>query len=116
MLAPDRLSADAAQGHLAMVKLVPLSGPMRIPAMFWTFDRLQFFVWAAKIRNKQACDERIETMPVHDQTQPLAKERAEREQRRVRLWCERKDAMWDAMQSQNAKARATWQSPVWPRR
>jgi hypothetical protein len=99
-----------------MVKLVPLSGPMRIPAMFWTFDRLQLFVWAAKIRNKQACDECIETLPVHDRSQPLAKERAEREVRRVRLWCERKDAMWDAMQSQNAKARATWPSPVWPRR
>jgi crotonobetainyl-CoA:carnitine CoA-transferase CaiB-like acyl-CoA transferase len=55
-------------------------------------------------------------MPLHDPTQPLLKERAEREARRVRLWCERKDAVWDAMQTENARARDAWTSTVRPRR
>jgi hypothetical protein len=83
--------------------------------MFWTFDRLQLFVWAAKIRNKRACDARVETPPLHDLTEPLPKERAEREDRRVRLWSERKDAMWDAMRAESTKTGATRKSPVWPR-
>jgi hypothetical protein len=90
--------------------------PIHRSAMFWTFDRLQLFVWAAKIRNKRACSEGMETMPLHDPTQPLLKERAEREARRVRLWCERKDAVWDAMQTENARARDAWTSTVRPRR
>jgi hypothetical protein len=97
-----------------MVKLVPFSNPMHEPAMFWTFDRLQLFVWAAKIRNKCARAENIETMPSNDLIQPSLKERVEREARRVRLWCERKDAMWDAMQAENAESRATWKSTGWP--
>jgi len=87
-----------------IVKFVPFSDPMHMPAMFWTFDRLQLFVWAARIRNKHAWHEGSETMPLHDPIEPSQEERAEREARRVRLWCERKDAMWDAMQAQNAKA------------
>ena len=84
---------------------MPFSDPMHIPAMFWTFDRLQLFVWAARIRNKHAWHEGSATMPLRDRAEPLLEERAEREARRVRLWCERKDAMWDAMQAENAKAR-----------
>ena len=97
-----------------MVKLVPFSNPMHEPVMFWTFDRLQLFVWAAKIRNKCARAESIETMPSNDRIQPSLKERVEREARRVRLWCERKDAMWDAMQAENAESGVTWKSTGWP--
>jgi len=99
-----------------IVKLVPFSKPMHRPAMFWTFDRLQLFVWAAKIRNKRACDEGIEPMPSHDPSQLLLKARAEREARRVRLWCERKEALWDAMQTENARAGDGWKSTGRPRR
>jgi hypothetical protein len=99
---------------LMMVKLVPFSNPMHEPVMFWTFDRLQLFVWAAKIRNKCARAESIETMPSNDRIQPSLKERVEREARRVRLWCERKDAMWDAMQAENAESGVTWKSTGWP--
>jgi hypothetical protein len=97
-----------------MVKLVPFSNPMHEPVMFWTFDRLQLFVWAAKIRNKCARAESIETMPSNDRIRPSLKERVEREARRVRLWCERKDAMWDAMQAENAESGVTWKSTGWP--
>jgi hypothetical protein len=97
-----------------MVKFVPFSDPMHVPAMFWTFDRLQLFVWAAKIRNKCACEEGIETMPSQARIQPALEERVEREARRVRLWCERKDAMWDAMQAEDTESRATWKAMDWP--
>ena len=66
-----------------MVKLVPFTNPMHEPAMFWTFDRLQLFVWAAKIRNKCARAENIETMPSNDRIQPSLKERVERESRQL---------------------------------
>src|SRR5262245_59750144 len=93
-----------------MVKLAPFTGSKHV-GMFWTFDRLQLFVWSAKIRNKRASDERI----VPERTQPSPKERAEREDRRVRLWSERKEAMWHAMQAENAKAGAARKSLAWPR-
>jgi hypothetical protein len=92
---------------------LPFSNPTHDPAMFWTFDRLQLFVWAAKIRNKCACAESIETsLPTIGSSR--RKERVEREARRVRVWCERKDAMWDAMLAENAESRATWKSTGWP--
>jgi len=76
---------------------------MHIQAMFWTFDRLQLFAWAAQIRNKRAWAEPFDSMPLHDPTRPSPKAQAEREARRVRLWGERKDAMWAAIQAENVK-------------
>jgi len=77
---------------------------MHMRAMFWTFDRLQLFAWAAQIRNKRAWAQRFDDiMPLHDPPRPSPKAQAEREARRVRLWCERKDAMWAAIQAENVQ-------------
>jgi hypothetical protein len=40
---------------------------------------------------------------LHDPIRPSPNAQAERDARRVRLWCERKDAMWAAIQAENVK-------------
>ena len=64
--------------------------------MFWNFDRLNTFQQAAIRRALKAWDDRIAATPLRDPDWISIKQRAEREDRRARLWINRKLDWWDA--------------------
>jgi hypothetical protein len=71
--------------------------------MFWTVERLQVFVGHAVKRSLAAWNARIDAFPLQDERWFQKKAQANREDRRVRLWCERKDAAVDAMLAASAR-------------
>jgi hypothetical protein len=71
--------------------------------MFWTVERLQVFTYFAAKRCREAWNARIRAFPQQDDDWLKKKAQANREDRRVRLWCERKDTAVDAMLAANAK-------------